>query len=87
MKTKNSFIEPDFSKAKLEFRLEDNVICIYGTQEGFQWLIRKCENLIAFSGQGHIHIDTKHDMDKILTTQSLEATIAIFLTNDKNENR
>ena len=78
-KNKNIFIDPDFSKAKLEFRFEENhVIKIYGTSEGIQWLITQCENLINAPNQGHIHIDRRHDMLQLLTEQSLDAAIAIF---------
>jgi len=82
MQTQKHFVSPEFSNATLEFRFEDNVICIYGTQEGLQWLIKKCEDLVALSGQGHVHIGSTH-VPGILTKKSLEASITILSLMEK----
>ncbi|MFA5858874.1 MAG: hypothetical protein WC955_07390 [Elusimicrobiota bacterium] len=69
---------PDFSKNDLELRFENNVICIYGTEEGLRALQGYCQDLIEHPQQGHIHLEYKD----ILTKESQIGAIAIF---DKNQ--
>ena len=69
---------PDFSKAELELRFENDVFCIYGTQEGLLKLARLCQDLAANPGQGHIHLDRDHMTSLEITAESEEGAIAIF---------
>lgn len=84
MKTENHFIKPNFLNAKLEFRVENNIICIYGTAEGLRWFIEQCQALINNPKKFlyHSHIDRSippEVVPRVLTEQSLEAIIFIYL--------
>jgi len=41
----------------LEFRFEDDAVCIYGTPSGLRQLIEQIEGLVKSPGQQHIHLD------------------------------
>ena len=91
MKNQQTLFKPDLIDAKLEFRVENNVICIYGTPEGFQWLIEQCHELMHHSKKVlcHIHIDRSippEVLPCVLTEKSLEAIIFIFSPSEKSKN-
>ena len=70
----NNFVVPDFSQGTLELRFEDDVVCIYGTQEGLKKLSDLCLDLIQSPNQGHIHLESEMDLTEI----SQPGAIAIF---------
>lgn len=70
----NKFIKPIFKDKNLEFRYENNEICIYGTKEGFKRLSDLIIDLMNNPRQGHIHLEDYG----ILTEESLIGAIAIF---------
>lgn len=70
----NQFEKPDFSRNDLELRLENDIICIYGTDRGLKKLSDLCLELIEHSQQGHIHLEEC----SVLTKKSLKGAIAIF---------
>lgn len=71
---KKEFIYPDFSKKDLEVRFENDVVCIYGTENGLKELIRISEFLIDNPEASHLHLDAP----PVLTKESLKCVIAIF---------
>jgi len=71
---KAEFVVPDFTEKELEFRFENEVVCIYGTKEGLNKLIDLCCNLIKHPGQGHIHVENYG----LTTRNSKKCAIAIF---------
>ena len=70
----NNFEKPDFAHGTLELRFENDIICIYGTQEGLQRLSDLCLDLIRCPNQGHIHLENEMD----LTRNSRRGAVAIF---------
>lgn len=70
----NKFREPILNDKSLELRYENNVVCIYGTQDGLKKLSDLILDLIKNPGQQHIHIEDY----QILTKKSLNGAIAIF---------
>jgi hypothetical protein len=69
---------PDFSKAELELRFENGVVCIYGTPDGLRKLAEVCQDLAENYGQGHIHLDRDEMAPVELTDESEEGAIAVF---------
>ena len=69
------FRMPDFNEGDLELRYENDVVCIYGTQEGLKKLSDLCLSLIDSPKQGHIHLENESDL---LTKESQPAAMAIF---------
>jgi len=60
----------------LELRFENNVVCIYGTEEGLKEIMSMCRFLLEKPSMGHIHIE--NNATAKLTPQSLKGAIAIF---------
>ena len=71
---------PNFSDKELEFRYENNIMCIYGTSKGLEKLSNLCLELVNNPDQGHIHLENY----QILKKESLTCAIAIF-NKYKNE--
>jgi hypothetical protein len=72
---KKPFVVPIFSRGELEFRYDDNEVCIYGTADGLKKLAELCLLLVKNGTEGaHVHIE---DYD-VLTKKSLKGTIAFF---------
>jgi hypothetical protein len=59
-------------------RFENDVVCIYGTQDGLRKLADLCHTLAAHPGQGHIHLDRDHVMALRLSSESEDGAIAVF---------
>ena len=68
------FAFPDFSAGSLEFRFQNNEVCIYGTPEGLAWLSEMCLDLIKRRKNDHFHLEDY----KRLTRESLPAAMAVF---------
>ena len=69
-----SFSKPDFTEGSVEFRYQDDEICIYATEEGLEELIFLFKNLIRKKPPSHIHLEDY----EILTNSSLKAVIGKF---------
>ena len=65
---------PDFKDCDLEFRYENDEICVYGTSDGLMWLAEKCRELAGKTATTHMHLE---EYDR-LTEASIKATIAVF---------
>ena len=72
---KQTFQEPDFSSANLEFRIDNDEVCIYGTSDGLRWLADQCLSLAESSRKQHVHLEDFH----MTTEGSKPATLALFL--------
>lgn len=70
----DKFKKPDFSKKDIELRFENDIVCIYCTENGLKKLAGFCNQLINHPKQGHIHLE---DYD-ILTAESEKGAMAIF---------
>jgi hypothetical protein len=72
------FKSPDFSSGRVEIRVDDEGVAIYGTREGLRMLAQICEELASRSpdryGTDHIHLEDR----ALLTSGSLNAAIAYF---------
>lgn len=68
------FRPPDFSKYDVELRFENDVVCIYGTEEGLREIIKECQFLLENPDIQHVHLE---DTRK-LTPESENGAIAIF---------
>jgi ABC-type histidine transport system ATPase subunit len=68
------FVKPDFSKKSVELRFENNEVCVYGTKEGLQRLLRLINDLIDNPKKGHIHLEDY----ELLTEKSLIGAVAVF---------
>ena len=73
----NKFRKPDFSEKDIELRFENDVVCIYGTEEGLRRIADYCCELIKHPNQGHIHLE-RWCGDGPITKESEEGAIAIF---------
>ena len=73
---KKTFEKPDFINEILEFRFDNNEVCIYGSAKGLKWLAEKCLLLSNEKQINHVHLSDY----QILTKNSLEATLALFQT-------
>lgn len=71
----NSFVYPEFNEGNLELRLENDVVCIYGTAQGLERLSALCLSLVKHPSQGHLHLE---DDNTLLTRKSVRGAIAIF---------
>jgi hypothetical protein len=69
----SQFINPNFSKGGIEFRVVGNEVCVYATSEGLKKLSSFCEKLIDDKKTGHIHLEDY----EVLTEKSLGAVLAI----------
>ena len=68
---------PDFKNSDIEFRFENDEICIYGTPKGLKAISDACIKLIGKPNEGHIHFDS--DLSPVpLSNDSKHAVIAIF---------
>jgi hypothetical protein len=73
-----NFIAPDFSDGKLEIRIDNEGVAIYGTRDGLQALAQICNDL-ASRPPNHYRTDHVHLEDRgLLTSTSLIAAIAYF---------
>jgi hypothetical protein len=72
----NKFVFPKFGDANLELRYENDVVCIYGTEEGLNRLSELILHLVEHPGQGHIHLE--NEGPALLTKSSQRGAIAIF---------
>ena len=68
------FIEPAFDTGHLEFRTEENEVCIYGDEEGLRWLAQKCLALVDARQKNHLHLGDY----QVLTRTSQSAVIALY---------
>lgn len=68
----NASLTADFSKGDIELRVEDDVICIYATNEGLELLISLCKSLKRNRTTEHIHLEDY----SVLTERSLSGVIA-----------
>lgn len=68
------FKKPDFSKKEIELRFENDVVCIYGTENGLRKIAKLCNDLASNPNEGHIHLESLG----ILTNNSEKGAIAIF---------
>lgn len=69
-----SFKKPDFSEGKIELRYENEEMCIYGTREGLQDIIKLCQGLLDKGKSDHIHLEDY----VLLTSNSIAGAIALF---------
>lgn len=70
----SQFITPSFNDKFLEFKFENNEVCIYGTKEGLLKLSSLIEELANNPQKKHIHLEDY----ELLTDKSLQAVVAIF---------
>jgi hypothetical protein len=71
---KSKFKEPDFSSGSIEFRIDAQEVCIYGTEAGLRKLAKLCIELANQKKPGHTHLEDYC----FLTPASLIGTIAKF---------
>ncbi|MDH4223267.1 MAG: hypothetical protein OEV55_06975 [candidate division Zixibacteria bacterium] len=72
----HEFKKPNFTKGDLEFRFENQIVCIYGTKEGLENLISVIQKLTKNPSQGHVHLE--NEACGLLTEESENGAIAIF---------
>lgn len=70
----------DFSSGILEFRADEEEICIYGTTDGLRWLAQKCLALVDKGEPNHLHLEDY----EILTKESKKTVLALFKKKDKS---
>lgn len=74
MNSSPKFIRPEFGERCLEFRCENNEICVYGTRDGLKTLSDLILRLVERSKEDHIHLEDY----ELLTKESLVGSVAVF---------
>ena len=78
----SEFRYPLFNGGCIEIWSDDDGVAIYGTPEGIIKPRELCDEILQLSERGkteHIHLEDRN----ILTSDSLSATLAVFLREDE----
>ena len=68
------FTPPEFSTGEVEFRVENNEVCLYATEVGLKEIISLCQALVNKKDGEHLHLEDYN----ILTKESMNSVIAKF---------
>jgi len=74
MNKQSDFRDPLFNGGTLKLRWENDVVCIYGTEDGLRDLMPLCQRLLDRGKEDHIHIEDKCR----LTSESEIGAVALF---------